>query len=325
MKENIGIVVIGRNEGERLVKCLQSIKSIGIYTVYVDSQSTDNSVKAAKVFDIPTVVLDASHPMNASRARNAGFKKLISDCPDLEYVHFIDADCELHAEWLNHAIMALDASPQIAVVCGRLHEKFKHKNIYTRLCDMDWYVETGEINACGGIATVKRCVFEEMQGFNEKLIAGADPELYFRIRKKDYKILCIPFDMGTHDSNIDFFSQYWKRSIKTGYAYVSNMNLGVAKKPVFSALLWGALIPVIIGLLMICIDPIFSLLCLMYPLQMIKIYGKSGALPFSRYSKIIYSIFCVIEKFPESIGVMKYYINFIVKHEQSIIEYKKTL
>ena len=43
---DLGIVVIGRNEGERLVRCLRSIGG-GVPVVYVDSGSTDGSVAAA--------------------------------------------------------------------------------------------------------------------------------------------------------------------------------------------------------------------------------------------------------------------------------------
>ena len=50
--DRVGFVVIGRNEGERLVRCLDSLKSAGAAEiVYVDSGSTDGSVmEAARSF-----------------------------------------------------------------------------------------------------------------------------------------------------------------------------------------------------------------------------------------------------------------------------------
>ena len=39
--EDIGVVIIGRNEGERLVGCLASVKAVTENIVYVDSGSTD--------------------------------------------------------------------------------------------------------------------------------------------------------------------------------------------------------------------------------------------------------------------------------------------
>jgi hypothetical protein len=42
-----GVVVIGRNEGQRLITCLGSV-STAAKVVYVDSGSTDGSVQAAR-------------------------------------------------------------------------------------------------------------------------------------------------------------------------------------------------------------------------------------------------------------------------------------
>ena len=319
----MGIVIIGRNEGERLILCLESILKAHVACVYVDSQSIDDSVKEAEQRGVRTVVLDKSAPINASRARNTGFKVLVDDNPDIEYVHFIDADCELHPEWLSHAVMSLEESENVAVVCGRLHEKYKYKNIYMRLCDMDWYIKPGEIEACGGIATIRRSVLEEMKGFDETLIAGADPELYFRIRQiGSHKIVCLPVDMGTHDSNMHYFSEYWQRSVKTGYAYISKMHLGMSAKPVKSALIWSVAIPMTILLLMLLVNSKFILLLFIYPIQVLRIYMSLSEHPSPKYSQLLYSIFCVLGKIPESVGIVKYMYNAVKKSDQTLIEYK---
>ena len=44
----LGIVIIGRNEGERLRRCLASVVGWEFAVVYVDSGSTDGSVKLAQ-------------------------------------------------------------------------------------------------------------------------------------------------------------------------------------------------------------------------------------------------------------------------------------
>ena len=44
----VGIVAIGRNEGERLHRCLNSVVGRGLTLVYVDSGSTDGSIKLAR-------------------------------------------------------------------------------------------------------------------------------------------------------------------------------------------------------------------------------------------------------------------------------------
>lgn len=319
-----GIVIIGRNEGERLILCIKSVLKVGVPCVYVDSQSQDNSVNNAKEKKVNTIVLDKSTPINASRARNTGFRVLIESNPDLEYIHFIDADCELHPDWLGHAVAALDSRLNMGVVCGRLHEKYKDKNIYTRLCDMDWYIKPGEIEACGGIATIRRSVFEQMKGFNEQLIAGADPELYFRIRKANYKIVCLAVDMGTHDSNMQYFSQYWNRSIKTGYGYAHNKySWGGWDKQYKSSIFWGGLVPVFFVIFSVFVDWFGLLGFFFYPVQVIRIYLKYDRKELSTKNKIIYSFLCVFGKFPEFRGVIKYHLTSILKNTHKIIEYKK--
>ena len=42
----VGLVVIGRNEGERLVRCLRSVIGRADAVVYVDSGSTDGSFRS---------------------------------------------------------------------------------------------------------------------------------------------------------------------------------------------------------------------------------------------------------------------------------------
>jgi len=321
--KKVGIVIIGRNEGERLILCLESVIKAQVPSIYVDSQSIDNSVFEAESRDIKTIVLDESAPVNASRARNSGFKALVDEYPRLEYIHFIDADCELDPKWLEHCLLEFESSKFTAVVCGRLHEKYKNKNIYTRLCDMDWYIEPGEVDACGGIATIRCSVMIETKGFNEQMIAGADPELYFRIRKKNYKIICLPVDMGTHDSNMQYFSEYWKRSVKTGYAYMSKMILNGSKKPVISAVVWAFCLPICIFLMSYAFSNLFMIMFLLYPVQVLKIYkNMSIKKVHSKYNNLLYATFCLLGKFAEFFGISKYIFNLFSTSKQQLIEYK---
>src|SRR5271154_4207050 len=95
--QKIGAVVIGRNEGERLIRCFRSLRRYVDAVVYVDSGSTDGSVAAAKEAGAVVVDLDMSRPFTMARGRNAGLAKLREVYPDLGFVHFVDGDCELAA------------------------------------------------------------------------------------------------------------------------------------------------------------------------------------------------------------------------------------
>src|SRR5258706_16021257 len=100
MNPKVGVVVIGRNEGERLVRCLKSVLAQCHAVVYVDSGSTDRSVERARELGAKVIELDRSIPFSASRARNSGFAAP-REMGELECVQFVDGDCEILPEWIE--------------------------------------------------------------------------------------------------------------------------------------------------------------------------------------------------------------------------------
>ena len=106
---SIGVVAIGRNEGERLRVCLASALRASSHVVYVDSGSADSSVAMAKQLGASVVELDLSIPFTAARARNAGFEKLVEIAPDVELVQFVDGDCEIVEGWIERAAIKMRA------------------------------------------------------------------------------------------------------------------------------------------------------------------------------------------------------------------------
>src|SRR3954454_3545676 len=133
---DLGVIAIGRNEGERLRRCLTSVVGReNCVVVYVDSNSTDRSVALARELGAEVVELDMSIPFSAARARNEGFAHLLRVAPDATFVQFIDGDCEVVGGWLDTARAALEAMPELAVVCGRRRERYPDKSIYNRLAD----------------------------------------------------------------------------------------------------------------------------------------------------------------------------------------------
>src|ERR1700732_2628991 len=102
-----GLVAIGRNEGERLKRCLQS-GAAAVIIVYVDSGSSDGSVEWAKGTGADVIELDRAIPFTAARARNHGFRRIRELAPQIKYVQFVDGDCELDRKWPDQAIRFLD-------------------------------------------------------------------------------------------------------------------------------------------------------------------------------------------------------------------------
>ena len=192
---DVGVVVIGRNEGRRLVDCLASIRTATDNIVYVDSGSTDDSVAAATQIGATVVKLDVSQQFTAARARNEGFSALKSLKLNVRFVQFIDGDCILVSSWMGRAIDFIEQREDVAIVCGRRRERYPSASIYNQLCDLEWDTPVGEAAACGGDALVRVRAFEEAGGFHPRVMAGEEPELCIRLREQGWKIWRLDAEM----------------------------------------------------------------------------------------------------------------------------------
>ncbi len=322
----VGIVVIGRNEGERLERCLTSLKQHVSRTVYVDSGSTDNSVSFAKHIGCAVVELDMSIPFTAARARNAGVELLARD-DSIEYIQFVDGDCEMEPNWLDCAVNHLESNTEVACVAGVLQEKHKDRSIYNLLCAMEWNTPTGIVNTTGGIFMCRANIFHQVGGFNDSLICGEEPDLCFRIREIGFKIGKIQNSMAFHDANMLHFKQWWLRTKRSGFAYASaaqlrNKSLLVCDK-VLNILLWGIISPLLIVLANL-LFPLYGLYILaVYPIQIIRIFlNLKRQRKESKKELFIYACFLVLGKLPESTGVLSFILQNYTQKKVKILEYK---
>jgi len=319
-----GIVIIGRNEGERLRRCISSIpRELLSRTIYVDSGSTDNSKIFAKNQGLITYELDMSQHFTAARARNAGFNNLLKHYPELRYVHFIDGDCSFAQGWINFAIQYLENHPEVAITCGQRREIHPNASVYNWLCDIEWNTPIGETYACGGDFLVRTNVFKLVGGFKETLIAGEEPELCYRIRCSKKKIVRLNHDMTWHDANMHHFRQWFRRNMRAGYAFAEAVFLyrsqkdGYWRRELFRIVIWGITLPSLIFAGMFFKSWIL-LISLIYPLQMIRISLKLKG----NRKDIRYGFFMVLAKFPEAAGSINYIINRLTRSRRKLIEYK---
>ncbi len=331
MMKRLGVVAIGRNEGDRLIRCLDSLNQhlpAEVPIVYVDSGSTDNSVAAAKARGVSVVALDMSIPFTGARARNEGFSYLMNHHPHTQYVQFIDGDCELLPSWMSAATQALDASPELAVVFGRLHERFPDASPYNQLADIEWDVPVGEAIACGGISLMRTAPLKAVGGFNEKMICGEEPELCIRLRQQGWKLRRIDTDMAIHDMDMHRFGQWWKRSVRGGWAVAEGAAMygdteeQYMKKQSVSGWIWGALLPVGAIAFATVTHGLTLAFFLAYALLLFKIYKYRHQLGEGHKKSLLYAFFCTISKIPQAIGQGKYWINRWQQKPATLIEYK---
>lgn len=328
---SIAVVTIGRNEGDRLINCLQSLKrelSENAPIIYVDSGSTDDSVKKAQELGIIVINLDLSIPFTAARARNTGLQYIIEHYPDTKYIQFLDGDCELYPHWLESAIAKLSEKEDLAIVCGRRKEKFPEKSLYNRLIDMEWNTPIGEAKACGGDALIKLEALKQVNGYNPSLICGEEPEMCIRLREKGWKIERLNVDMTLHDAGMFKFSQWWKRSMRSGWAIAEGYFIhgkapeNYMKKEYFSGYLWGLIVP-FFAISLVFITRGFSLFLLLgYLLLIFKIYRYRLNYGDNKQDAKLYAFWCVLSKIPQFIGQCQYLFKKLTKQQATIIEYK---
>jgi glycosyltransferase involved in cell wall biosynthesis len=325
MTAGFGIVVIGRNEGVRLMRCLETLVGSGT-VVYVDSGSSDGSVETARRSGAEVVELDASKPFTAALARNAGFGRLQNIAPGISYVQFVDGDCELQRGWVQAAISFLQAHPDVAVVCGRLRERHPEKSIYNWLCDKEWDRPAGEIRACGGVAMMRVEPILASGGYREDLIAGEEPELCLRFRAGGWRVWRLDAEMATHDAAMTRFGQWFRRAVRAGYGFacIARLHLFGPERLYVRQALRGALLGVCLPLFLLGCGLSFGgwawVAWLFYPLHVVhKVARGSGPLR----DRVILAIFQMLAVFPHGIGEIKFIRDCFSGSRLQLIEYGK--
>jgi cellulose synthase/poly-beta-1,6-N-acetylglucosamine synthase-like glycosyltransferase len=213
----VSVVVIGRNEGERLRRCLHSVfamerRGFQAEVIYVDSGSADSSVDLARSMGARTITLQPECP-SAALGRNAGWRAAAGSI-----ILFLDGDTILHPLFVADSLAEF-ANAGIAAVWGHRRELYPERSIYIRTLDLDWIYAAGPTPYCGGDALFRKEVLAAVEGFDETLIAGEEPELCRRIAALGYTIMHVDRPMTGHDLAIHHWRQYWKRSTRAGHAF----------------------------------------------------------------------------------------------------------
>jgi GT2 family glycosyltransferase len=243
----------------------------------------------------------------------------------VDYVQFVDGDCEVVGGWLEQAKDYLDQHPMVAVVCGRRRERHPEASIYNRLCDWEWDTPVGETNACGGDALMRRVAFEAVGGYRAGLIAGEEPELCLRLRRQGWRIWRLGAEMTRHDAAMTRFSQWWRRSVRAGHAYAEGAWLhgrGPERywlRDTLSALVWGLGLPLLVlSMLWLCGICALGLVSL-FTLQLVRLTLKGDR---GWPEDAERALFLLLGKFAEAAGVVRFLGSLWSGKGSGLIEYK---
>jgi GT2 family glycosyltransferase len=257
---------------------------------------------------VSVVRLDLTEPFTAARARNEGFTALKALRPDIQFVQFIDGDCELAPNWLKVAVAFISQRKDVAIVCGQLRERHPETSIYNRLCDFEWDTPVGETSMCGGNSLMRAAAFEAVAGFRRQLTGGEEPEMCLRLREMSWKIWRLDTEMALHDAAMTRFSQWWNRAVRGGYGMAEVFWLHphspfmIYGKEVMSSIFWGGLLPLTIGVASL-IYPVAIFAALIYPIQIFRIASHWDATAFHSWT---YAVFIGLAKFAQLYGILKF-------------------
>ena len=324
---DLAVVAIGRNEGERLRRCLASIK-LGVPVVYVDSGSTDGSVAVARAAGADVVELDLSIAFTAARARNAGRAALGSG---IRFIQFVDGDCQMQRGWLACARAALEADPGLAAVFGRRREVQPEASPYNWLCDVEWTVPPGPVRQFGGDVMLRVAALDQAGGYPAEMIAGEEPDLSMRLRARGWQISCLPAEMTLHDAAMTRFGQWWRRAERSGHAYaeLDVRHPGEWQRRVRAALFWGAGVPAGILALLVAAAALHR----PWPAVMAGVLALAPLAQFARVAArearerpvrdaATWALFLTLDKPPHAIGIVRYWWAWVRGRRAPLIEYK---
>ncbi len=327
----LSVVIIGRNEGERLLRCIRSVQTMleapqPVEIIYVDSDSTDGSAERAEALGARVIVVHPERP-SAALGRNAGWRAARAPL-----ILFLDGDTILDPLFVARALPAL-SDPHVAVVWGHRRELDPQGSIYNRVLDLDWVYPPGESEFCGGDALMRRDALAQVDGFDASLIAGEEPELCQRLRAAGYRILHIDAAMTQHDLAITRWGQYWRRAVRAGHAYaeVAERLRGTAT-PLWSRevrrnrLHASILLAIAIGgiglsLLLWRLWPLLLALGL-FTLLAVRTAKRVGWKDPSAVTRLLYGVHSHLQQIPILVGQLGFYRDRRAGRQRGLIEYK---
>ena len=165
-------------------------------------------------------------------------------------------------------------------------------------------------------------------GFREELIAGEEPELCMRLRAAGWRIHRIDAEMTLHDAAMAHISQWWRRTVRTGYGFAQGAYLhGAPSEKLWvwesrRAWVWALLVPFACVMAGVVFTPWGWLAWLIYPLQILRQQARN---PGGLRERALLALFQLLARFPETWGQVKFMHDSLLARHAVLIEYKNML
>ena len=240
----ISVIIPVYNGGKYIERCLDALIP-SIYPAFeilvIDDHSTDDTVKIAQQKGVN--VLQLTEQQGTATARNFGTQHARG-----EIFLFVDSDVTVRRDTIALVAGNFRQNPEIAAVFGSYDNEPLEENFMSQYRNLFHHFHHQQSNReaftfWAGCGAIRKKVFEEMGGFNQKRYTKPsieDIELGYRIRKKGYRILLDKDMQVKHLKKWEFLSMLrtdifqraipWSRLILETKFMPKGLNLQTAHK-----------------------------------------------------------------------------------------------
>lgn len=256
----VSIIIPALNEETYIGKCLTSLKNLAFQKeqyeiILVDNGSKDKTVEIAKQFGI-CILTKLNGTIGA--LRNYGAKHTRGNI-----IAFIDADCQVHRNWLKEALKHFD-NPQIAAVGSRLDHL---ASTWVSKCWSLMHskkIVNGETDwlPSGNMIVLKK-YFDEINGFDEQLTTSEDYDLCLRLRLRGYKIISDPKISSLHLDPPKTLIEFYKKEIWHGQEMLKTFlksPLHLPRSLIYATFYLFCTLTILIGIIINLKEGIYSIL-----------------------------------------------------------------
>lgn len=216
----VSIVIPVFNEERYLSSCLSSVMALNypkdhLEILLIDNGSTDRSLEIARGFH--EVIIYVKENVKVGAVRNHGVQKAKGTI-----VVFLDSDCIVDREWLNHGVGTLMESPD-DVIGGQylLREDPSWLEKHWMLSSPNQRARQNAL--VGGCVFISKEVFENVGGFDETLNAGEDNDLTKRLRDKHFNVKINPSLSVVHLGNPSRVRPFLMRQLWHSSDYINGL------------------------------------------------------------------------------------------------------
>ncbi|MBY0422936.1 MAG: hypothetical protein K2Q06_11580 [Parvularculaceae bacterium] len=234
-KPVVGVVVV-RNDYPSTEEISKAAESGGcvVFSVQKGGEATPPMTPSLGVH-----VVESALGSGPGRMRNAGYRVLKKELPDIEFVQFLDDGFLLHPGWLDVASKFLQRRPEVAVAAGGAGSQ-----------DARPLRDGGEVRIVGRSFLIRAEAFEAAGGFRGDLLVNESADLCVRLRRRGAHLWMLADPMTTAGPASP--KSWWARARDDGYAFAHGARLhGAPPERLFvrehiSGVAWGAVAPALV-------------------------------------------------------------------------------